>query len=155
MQAVLSTPAASAANLRPRRLGARPLAPGPCRLWLGRPAVAAAATYKVTFKFPEGGEQTVECPDDTYILDAAEEAGIDIPYACRGGTCSACAVKVLEGSVDQSEQTYLDEGEMNAGFALICSSYPTSDVVLLTHQEGAVADYAMDEMQKEVKAKST
>ena len=90
----------------------------------------------ITLKSPDGSTDTFECDEDTIILEALEEAGLDHNSSCRAGACSACAMKLESGTVNQEEQSFLDDEQMDDGFVLTCAAYPTSDeITLLTEQE--------------------
>jgi len=91
-------------------------------------------SYNIELRTPEG-TVNITCDEDTYILDAADEQGVDLPYSCRAGACSSCAGKVLEGTVDNEDQTFLDDEQMEAGYALLCVARPTSDLVIQTDVE--------------------
>nr|YP_010207928.1 ferredoxin [Pseudo-nitzschia micropora]UBA14941.1 ferredoxin [Pseudo-nitzschia micropora] len=94
------------------------------------------AEYSVKFVSEEHDiDMTVTCPDDLFVLDAAEDAGLELPYSCRAGACSTCAGVVKEGEIDQSEQSFLDEDQVAAGFVLTCIAYPKSDCTISVHEE--------------------
>ena len=80
-------------------------------------------------------DRTIEVPEDQYILDLADEAGIPLPSGCMQGECSSCLAKLVCGKVDQSEQKFLNHDETEAGYTVTCVAYPRSDCTLLTHQE--------------------
>ena len=66
------------------------------------------------------------------ILDAALKTGADLPYACKGGVCSTCRAKLLEGEVEMDTNYALEPDELEAGFILTCQSHPRSEKVVVT-----------------------
>ncbi len=69
------------------------------------------------------------------ILDAALNAGADVPYACKDGVCCTCRGKVIEGEVKMDSNFALEEDELDDGFVLACQSHPVSETVILDFDE--------------------
>ncbi len=89
--------------------------------------------YVVKLITPDG-EEEFRCSDDTYIFDRAEENGIDLPSSCRAGACSSCVSILAAGSVDQEDQTFFSNYQIESeGAVVLCVAYPTSDVTIVTH----------------------
>lgn len=85
-----------------------------------------------------GNEYTVPIPADHYILESIERQGIRLPFACRNGACTTCAVRVLSGDLHQPEAMGLSLELQKQGYALLCVSYPRSDLVVETQDEDEV-----------------
>jgi ring-1,2-phenylacetyl-CoA epoxidase subunit PaaE len=69
------------------------------------------------------------------ILDAAQKAGADLPFACKGGVCCTCKAKIIEGSVRMDVNYALEKDEVEAGFILTCQSHPTSEKLIISFDE--------------------
>ena len=82
----------------------------------------------------------VEVPEDRYVLWEAEDHGLKLPYACRMGCCTTCAVKVLSGEMYQPQALGISKHLKEQGYALMCVGFPKSDLVLETVNEDEVYD---------------
>ena len=104
-------------------------------LFKGKPA-NAAGMFKVRLVNPAKNlDRTFNVDADSYILVAAQSQGINLRASCRMGSCSDCAGKITSGTVDQSDQAFLNESQISAGFVLLCVAKPRSDCTITTDQE--------------------
>ena len=94
--------------------------------------------YTITVHTPDGDEHRFACGDEEYVLEAAEAAGIELPFSCRAGVCTTCTCRLETGELDQSEASALDDDQMEEGFVLICVGRPKADTILLSHQRDAL-----------------
>ncbi|NJP09489.1 MAG: 2Fe-2S iron-sulfur cluster binding domain-containing protein [Leptolyngbyaceae cyanobacterium RU_5_1] len=81
---------------------------------------------------------TIQAASDRYILHTAEHQGVELPFACRNGACTTCAVRVLSGELYQPEAMGLSPELQRQGYALLCVSYARSDLDVETQDEDEV-----------------
>ena len=95
--------------------------------------------HKITVRDRNTGTtHVVEVPEDRYILHSAEEQGVTLPFSCRNGACTACAVRILSGELEQPEAMGISPELKKQGYALLCVSYPRSDLEVETQDEDEV-----------------
>jgi ferredoxin len=92
----------------------------------------------VVFELPDGSTATVRCGTTEHVLDAARRLGVQLPSSCEQGWDLACAVKVLEGKLNHGDARRYYPQDEQAGYALICTAKPLSDLRLRTHQNEAM-----------------
>ncbi len=96
------------------------------------------AVYQVTFRVPDGTEQTIPVREGEHVLDAALEAGLDLPFGCLQGWCLSCAARLVRGEMNQQDSRRYYREDREAGFVLPCTGRPESDLVLETHARDAM-----------------
>jgi ring-1,2-phenylacetyl-CoA epoxidase subunit PaaE len=81
----------------------------------------------------DGKRREVPVAEGEAILDAALRAGVDLPFACKGGMCSTCRAKLVEGRAEMDVNYSLEPWELNAGFILTCQAKPVSEKVVVDY----------------------
>ena len=95
------------------------------------PIVSAATPAHIASLIVDGKRRDVPVAEGEAILDAALRAGLDLPFACRGGMCSTCRARLVEGSARMELNYSLEPWELKAGFVLTCQAHPTSERVVV------------------------
>jgi ferredoxin len=80
----------------------------------------------------------LEVPEGEYILRSFEQQGEPLPFSCRNGCCTACAVRVISGQIDQSEALGLSQELRRQGYGLLCVARATAPLVVETQDEDEV-----------------
>ena len=91
-------------------------------------------SFRVKLVTPEG-IHFIDCAGNEFIWDAAAHAGIALPVLCHQGQCLTCAARLIRGEVDQTAAaTYFPE-DRAAGFVLLCTARPRTDLIVKSHQQ--------------------
>ena len=99
-----------------------------------------AQTYTVTINH-QGQTHTLQVAEDQKILNAADDAKLNLPRSCNAGVCTTCAAKIIgEGSVDQTDGMGVSPELQAEGYVLLCVASPKSDLTLETEKEDEVYD---------------
>lgn len=92
------------------------------------PQAVETASHRATL-IVDGKSRDVPVPDGVSILDAALAAGLDLPFACKGGMCCTCRAKLVAGEAPMAVNYSLQPWEIEAGFVLTCQAHPVTDRV--------------------------
>lgn len=101
-------------------------------------AAATASVTKAAFNasvtvIQDGAQFDFELPSDgSTLLDAAMRAGADLPFSCKGGVCSTCKARIMEGKVEMTVNYGLEPDEVEAGYVLTCQSHPVTQRVVVS-----------------------
>jgi ferredoxin len=107
------------------------------RIWLDAPGMTRS--YPITVHWRQAGRTiTHQVPEGDYILRSFEQQGEPLPFSCRNGCCTACAVRVLEGEIDQREALGLSRDLRGKGYGLLCVARATGPLVVETQDEDEV-----------------
>ena len=87
-----------------------------------------------------GKTYTIQVPEEQNVLEAAQQQDIELPYSCSAGVCTTCAAKIISGEVDQTDGMGLSPELQAEGYALLCVSFPRSDLKLEAGKEDEVYD---------------
>ena len=101
---------------------------------LGHPAVRTDGEVALTVVL-DGKPHQLRMGKDEHVLDVALNAGLDLPWSCRGGVCCTCRAKVMEGAVTMDKNFTLEPWETEKGFVLSCQARPTTDQLVVSYDE--------------------
>lgn len=105
---------------------------------------ATRKLYPVTFLLPDGSQPRLEVGEDEFILNAAYQAGLELPSMCLQGWCITCAARVEgEGDWDQSASRRYFPKDRAEGFILLCTAKPRSALWIRPHQRIAMRDHRL------------
>ncbi|HEX6840380.1 MAG TPA: 2Fe-2S iron-sulfur cluster-binding protein, partial [Stellaceae bacterium] len=90
-------------------------------------AEAEAVLDGIRHRFPVAADQS--------IIEAAEAAGLELPYSCRGGMCCTCRARLVDGKVEMAHNYSLERWELEAGYVLTCQSRPTTPKVVFDYDQ--------------------
>jgi len=110
--------------------------PGKAKLQAkNRTGIDANKQHQVTIKLDGTLHELSINGGEISVLNAALEANLDVPYACKAGVCASCRAKVVEGKVEMDNNFALEDYEVRDGYVLTCQSHPLTDKVVIDYDQ--------------------
>jgi ferredoxin len=113
----------------------------------GPEALSEIQTFRIGVEL-DGQHQSFDCRSDQTVLSAAEAAGVKLPSSCCSGVCTTCAALLRSGRVQQHDAMGVKAELQEKGYALLCVSFPRSDLDVLAGQEDALYELQFGQYQK-------
>lgn len=104
--------------------------------------MSSPESFRIVLETPEG-ESTIQCHRNEFVWDAAARNGIRLPAICHQGRCLTCAGRLVSGTVDQSRADTFFPEDKAAGFVLLCTAKPLSDLRIATHQQWVMREHRL------------
>ena len=112
-------------------------------------------SHKITINFKQANRQiSMNVPDGSSILQHFEENGEELPFSCRNGCCTACAVKIVSGTIDQSQGIGLSKQMQAKGYGLLCIALANGSAELETQEEDEVYELQFGKYLGSIKNKA-
>ena len=93
-------------------------------------------THRITVHYRQVDKKiTFDVPDGEYIMRSFESKGVELPFSCRNGCCTTCAVKIISGDMDQSAGIGLSEEMISKGYGLLCIAKATGPLEVETQED--------------------
>jgi ring-1,2-phenylacetyl-CoA epoxidase subunit PaaE len=132
--------ALQAAGMAKERIHSERFASANTTKFIAPRAATTPTTGQKAFKYKlevilDGKTNAMQLGDDSTVLDTALEAGLDLPYACKGGVCCTCRAKVIEGKVSMDKNFGLEAWELEKGFVLTCQARCQTPKVVVSFDE--------------------
>ena len=110
--------------------------------------------HKITIHYRQAGRTiTLQVPEGEYILRSFEAQGEGLPFSCRNGCCTTCAVRILTGGMDQTSGIGLSKDMIAKGYGLLCIAKATGPMEAETQDEDEVYEMQFRQFLEKVKAK--
>ncbi len=112
-------------------------------------------SHKITINFKQENRKiSLDVPEGENILQHFEKSGEKLPFSCRNGCCTTCAVKIISGTIDQSQGIGLSKQMQSRGYGLLCIAIAIAEAELETQEDDEVYELQFGKYLGSIKNKA-